>query len=93
MTQIIDFAAARVDREKTIIAVAGLIDANPLRADIPGVREFAFETRCNNTTTPELFYRDALAHLRADHAAALAWALDCLRPIDGWRGAIFGRAA
>jgi hypothetical protein len=85
----IDFNAARLDREKLMIAVAGLIDANPRCADAAGVAEFAFETRHHNQAAPDRFYFDALDHLRVTHSEALAWAVERLGSIDGWRGAIY----
>jgi hypothetical protein len=93
MSQVVDFNAARLEREKLIVAVAGLVDANSICADVLGVREFAFETRHWNVKSPDLYYRDTIEVLRAEHKAALAWAIKRLDDIEGWRDALFGRVA
>jgi hypothetical protein len=93
MSQVVDLNAARLEREKLIVAVAGLVDANSICADVLGVREFAFETHRWNEKSPDLYYRDTLEVLRAEHKAALAWAIKRLDHIEGWRGALFGRVA
>jgi hypothetical protein len=92
MREVIDFVAARFAREQIVIAVAGLIDANPLRADAEAVAEFAYETRWHRDNRGVDFYADTLRYLHAEHAAALQWAHNRLSHIDGWRSAICGRA-
>jgi hypothetical protein len=91
MTDIIDFAAARAEREKITMAVAGLIDANPHCANCEGVSTFAFEVRHWNETRPDMFYADVLE--TRGHADALRWATELLGAIPGWRGALFGKEA
>lgn len=88
----VNFAALRTGRERLVIAVAGLIDANhPYRADAEGVAAFAYETVWHFNNGSFDFYAETLCHLGVDHAEALAWATDQLSRIPGWRGALFGR--
>lgn len=83
----IDFAAARSEREKLTIAVAGLISVNPHAANAEGVAVFAEEVRHWNKTRPDFFYRHVVPEM--DHATALKWARDVLAAIPGWRDALF----
>jgi hypothetical protein len=87
----VNFAAVRNARERLIIAVAGLIDANhPYTSNAEGVATFAYETLWHLDNRGVDFYADMLLYLRADHADALKWATDRLSSIPGWRGALFG---
>lgn len=85
MAEIIDLQVVRHEREKLIVAVAGLVSVNPHAADTEGVASFAEETRHCGV---DFFYHDVLADM--DHSAAIAWARTVLDPIPGWRGALFG---
>jgi hypothetical protein len=92
MREVIDFTAARIERERIIIAVAGLVEANPQSAHVFGVAEFAFEVRWHRNNRGVDFYADTLRHLRVEHAEALRWAEEKLSMLAEWRKAIFRRS-
>lgn len=88
MSNIIDFRAAKIAREKLTIAVAGLVSTNCPHPTVDDVVTFAGEVRHWDERRPDLFYGDAVA--TTPHDAALAWAVELLDTIPGWRGALFG---
>lgn len=88
MTNLIDLAAARLEREKLIIGVAGLVSANCANPTADNVAIFASEVRFWNETRPDMFYADMLT--TQSHGQALAWSEDYLGAIPGWRDALFG---
>lgn len=84
----IDFPAARLEREKIIISIAALIDANPCTCNLPGVQAFAEEVRFHGA---DFFYCSTIESLCLDHAEALDWAKERLADIPDWRAAMFGK--
>jgi hypothetical protein len=88
----VDFCAMRLERERIIIAVARLVEANPYSANVFGVAEFAFEARWHRDNRGFDFCADTMRHLRMEHAEALDWAKDQLSEFPDWRSAIFGKA-
>ncbi|WP_159727583.1 hypothetical protein [Methylosinus sp. Ce-a6] len=90
MTTIIDFAAARAEREQLMIAVAGLLAENCAHPTADSVAIFGAEVRFWNVTRPDMFYADVLATM--SHDSALVWATELLSAIPQWRDALFGEA-
>jgi hypothetical protein len=91
MSNIIDMRVTKIAREKLTIAVAGLVATNCPHPTVEDVAIFAAEVRCWDERRPDLFYGDAVA--ARPHDAALAWAVELLDAIPGWRVALFGGRA